>query len=167
MASGAGLNQINATVLTINDPSTVSAVATPLAGYGTIGVNDSGAVLFEGQGFTKITATMTSAGDMTGLEVTLYGTNDPITWQVWQTQIQGAGSWNAISSAWASQVPASSWKKLPGPSEQNSGGGSANPLTVVTSTLIASGPWKAYRAVVTAGPGAGTNPVSINLELVP
>ena len=145
MASGAGLNRVaqqGGKPLLLID-ITATAVSTPLTGYGTIGSNDSGLVMLEAIGFTKWAFCL--VGNTTGQSVTIYGTLDPIASQAWNTPHNGPKGGPDGSTV----VPAGSWFKLPGPSEQTGTGGISNPLVAATPLLNVSMPLVAVRAVLT------------------
>ena len=153
MASGAGQNRFSATILTLR--TTAAAVATPLASYGTIGVNDTGAVAVEARDFTKPVFTLIgNAGLPAGWVVSLYGTNDPLAYAAWTDGIQGKTT--------PAVLPASSWVLLDEPSTS---GNNSNPMTSASPLFRAQGPWNAYRAVITT---VGTNDGAyVTLEIVP
>ena len=78
MASGAGVNQVRA-VLLDNVTTAVTAIATPLAGYGTIGYNDSGWQMTEAAGYTKWTIQLVplSSTTLVGYAFSVYATISP------------------------------------------------------------------------------------------
>jgi hypothetical protein len=143
MASGAGLNRLgqNGGEVLLSLAPGATAVATPLTAYGTVGVpgtsNDSGAVMWEGIGFTKWVFQF--IGGITGYTVTLYGTIDPAARPNGQPIAKGSTA-----------IPATSWFVLPGPSEQGGTGTINNPITGTNPLFTASLPLVAVRAVVTA-----------------
>lgn len=153
--SGAGLNRVFATILTCQP--TATALATPLTGYGTIGVNDSGMALNEAMNFTKWSF-MLNAGT-TGYSISLYGTADPKAYAAWRNAIN-PGQSNGIT------LPASAWFLLPGPSEQAGTGAIANPITSTSTMFQFSGSLLAVRAVLTTAT-TPTGVASINVEAVP
>ena len=170
MASGAGLNRVGVAggrpLLTA--PSTVSAVAAPLAGYGTIGVNDSGPVLVgSAAGFTKWTFQLIGAGAIAaGYSVTIYGTIDPVLWTA-LTQLGPSLGLNDAPDGLSAYIPASSWSPLMGPSEQSGTGPMTNPMLSGQSTmLVVSGGLMAVRAVITAV-SSPSNPVTVLGFVVP
>lgn len=155
--SSAGLNLVVATLISLNASAT--AVASPLTGYGTLGINDSGMALNEAQGFTKWK--FTASGGGTGYTVTLYGTNDPLAKAAWrQSHNPGAYPGGVLV------LPASSWVILGGPSEQSGTGLIANPITATTPTFDFSGSLLAVRAVLTAV-AAPSGIFTVNAEAVP
>ena len=163
MASGAGQNRIYRTVLTLNTNST--AVGTPLSSYGTLGLNDSvsssnlAQACVEAMNFTKWTFSLLGAGSA-GYTVTIYGTNDPKAYKAWMS------TFNPQSPHGTVTLPASSWFKLPGPSEQAGTGAIANPMTDSVPTFQYSGGLIGVRAVLTAVASASGN-VSVAVEAVP
>ncbi len=138
--SGAGLNRVFATLLSLN--SNAAAVGSPLTAYGAIGVNDSGMALNEAANFTKWTVSATGGG--TGYSVTMYGTNDPKAYAAWR---QGMNPGQYPGGALT--LPASSWFILPGPAEETGTGQIANPLTATNPQFQFSGVLLAIRAVLT------------------
>lgn len=157
--SSAGLNRVFANILTVY--SGASAVASPLAGYGTIGLNDSGMALNEAMNFTKWSASLLGGG--TGMTVTLYGTTDPRADAAWR-QAMNPGLYPSPVT-----VPASSWFVLPGPSEQSGTGSIANPMVNTansTAFFQYSGALMAIRAVLTASASA-SGLVTVSIQAVP
>lgn len=152
--SGAGLNRVQAVILSCGTNTT--AVASPLAGYGTIGVNDSGLQLCEAQGFTKWTFQLLGGG--TGYSVSLYGTSDPV----------AIGQWRASFNPQAPKytLPASSWFLLPGPAEQTGTGTIANPMTGTNPQFQFSGALLGIRAVLTAS-ATPSGVISVSVVAVP
>jgi hypothetical protein len=141
MASGAGLNRVGQNggeqLLTVTP--TATAYATPLVGYGTIGVNDSGAVFWEAIGFTKIALQLVGPGATSaGYSVTVYVTIDP------SARLNGIPPLKGSTT-----LPATSWA-IP-PMQSSSGGGTeSNPLVTGTNTFaVINAPVVAIRAVVT------------------
>ena len=156
--SGQGLVRSFATLLTLQP--TCTAVAAPLTGYGTKGINDSGMALNDAMDFSKWT--FSGVGGGTGYTVSLYGTNDPVAYAAWKQSINpGAYPGGPVT------LPASSWFLLPGPSEQSGTGAIANPLVAGSSNLFQySGVLLAVRAVLTAvGTISGT--YTVNVQAVP
>jgi len=159
VASAAGQNRVYKTILTLNPSST--AVAAPLAGYGTTGLNDSGPyAMNEAMGFTKWTFSLIGAVAGSGYTVTLYGTNDPKAYKAWMS------SFNPQSPHGNVTLPASSWFVLPGPSEQSGTGTIANPMTPATPLFQFSGTLLAVRAVLTSVTAAAGS-VQVAVEAVP
>jgi hypothetical protein len=142
MASGAGLNRVgqNGGEVLLTLRSSATALAAPQAGYGTIGVNDSGFVLWEAIGFTKDTVQLIGPGAIAaGYTVGVYGTVDPAARPNGSPLPKGSTA-----------LPASSWSLLPGQAATG-GGPEANPLVSGTNTLVfISGGITAIRIVLMA-----------------
>jgi hypothetical protein len=143
MASGAGLNRVGQNggeaILTVNP--TTAAYATPLAGYGTVGSNDSGTVFWEAIGFTKTAIQLIGPGaTAAGYTVSVYVTLDPAARPGGQPVAKGS-----------TLVPATSWAVPPSQAAGGAAGGDALPLVTGTNTLaFISGPFVALRVVCTA-----------------
>jgi hypothetical protein len=155
MASGAGLNRVGQnggeTLLVLNPSS--AAYTTPYNGYGVIGGNDSGCVMWEAIGFTKWTFQFIGLGaNVAGYTVQLLGTVDPSARPYGQPLPKGSTA-----------LRASSWFPLPGPSEQSGTGVISNPMVsgVTPAAFTCSIPLVAVRAVLTTigSPTAGTSVV--------
>lgn len=161
MASGAGLNRASTIALSVQNTS-LTPVSLP--GHGTIGLTDSGLCLPEARDFTKWTFTL--LGDGAGWAFTCLGTNDPQAYLVWKYGLNPQAYPNLPS---APTLPDSSWRVLPGPSEQSGTGGIANPLTSTTPFFQYSGTLVAVRVVLTAvGTLAGSIPtISVAVEATP
>lgn len=160
--SGAGLNRVNATILTVN--ANASAVVSPLTAYGTLGVNDSGQVLTEAMNFTKWTFSLIGGGTPATYGITLYGTNDPAAYTAWKMALNPSYAM-LYNGGKTVTLPATSWFKLPGPAEQSGTGAISNPITPTSPLLTVSLPLIAVRAVLTT---AGTGgPISVAVEAVP
>lgn len=158
MASGAGLNRVGQNggeqLLTINPGATANA--TPLATYGVVGVNDSGAVFWEAIGFTKIAVQLVGPGaTAAGYSVTFYATLDP--------SLRLTGIPPAKGSV---LLPTTSWATPP--FQASTGGGAeANPLVTGTNTFgIINAPIIAIRAVLTTV-GTPTAPITVLAFAVP
>lgn len=168
MPSGAGLNRYGTLggvpILTI--PSGASALAAPLAGYGTIGQNDSGGVAHAAAGFTKWTFQLIGPGaGSAGYTVSLYGTVDPALLQYVYTT--GPSSGQPMDTCATTAIPASSWFLLPAPSEQSGTGQVGNPLVSSgAQLLIVSMDLIAVRAVLTTI-GAPTKSVTVLASAAP
>lgn len=150
----------------LNIGSGASAVASPLAGYGTIGVNDSGGVYAETWGWTKFKFQLVSTGTvaLSGMSISIYATVDPAARQTYEYAIQGRtpSGQSALPAGGSAQslrdraagyypgIPASSWSLLDGLIDQTGSGLSANPLTATTPWFTGQGPIVALRAVLTA-----------------
>ena len=164
MPSGAGLNR-GAIVLLRNVQPSCTALANPLAGYGLIGVNDSGGYAIELQGFTKFKIQIVPVGAtaVTGYTVTCYDTVDPAAWDTFINAGQGKipasanpfppqlqGFTNA--TGYSPGVPPSSWVQTEGPSQQaGTGSTMANPIVFPTSSyFVSSSTTSALRVCVTA-----------------
>jgi hypothetical protein len=152
--SGAGLNRVQAVILSCNVNTAV--VAAPLTAYGTLNVNDSGLVLCEAQGFTKWTFQLLGGG--TGYSITLYGTSDPVALGQWRS------SFNPLAPKYA--LPASSWFILPGPAEQTGTGTIANPITATAPSFQFSGSLLGVRAALTTS-ATPSGVVSVSVVAVP
>ena len=146
-----------------------TAYTTPLAGYGTIGVSDSGAFGLEAQGFKKWFFNIIGPGATTaGYSVTIYATIDPAL----KAYMEGNNTVVAPALYGTGKeknyLPGSSWFQLPGPSEQGGTGTSSNPLvTGATGTLLqAEGAFIAFRAVLTTL-GSPTQPATVLAYAVP
>lgn len=158
MGSGAGLNRWSGVILTINPSAGI--VAAPTVAYGILGVNDSFMVANEARDFTKPTFTLFGP-DLTDYEVSLYGTNDPFAYTVWQQLLRGNKAYTLAS------VPPSSWKLLDGPADTAGAGSAANPVTAAAPILRAQGPWIAYRCALTAAGTGATAAANVSLEIAP
>src|SRR5487761_2072814 len=153
MASGAGLNvwgnSGGVTLLSLNPSAPI--VASPLAGYGTTGVNDSWLTAgnnssTDATGFTKWLFQLVPADGSTtfsGYSVTLYGTIDSRAYR----QIANG---NNPGQTTGITLPAGAWFVLPSPADQTGTGTPANPLTATNPFLNVSLPLVAVRAVLTA-----------------
>lgn len=174
MASGAGLNRVGqrgGKLLLGGLLATTAAVVNPQAGYGNIGLNDSGLVMSEQIGFSKNVFQVIGGpyvGTMTAnLQITVYGTIDPVAYAAFdEPPAAGGGVGSTL-------VPASSWIPLPAPATESAGDTFqwSNPIIVGTfagfspvAALYNSAPFVAYRVVVTTA-GAftttGTGYVSV------
>lgn len=160
MSSGAGLNRVFRNLLVLTPAAT--AVANPLAGYGTIGVNDTGMIMNDAMNFTKFTF-MFSGSD--AYSVTIYATADKRAYDLWRYNLNP----NPYLPQWqgtAPTLPASAWVVCPGPSQQGGEGGVANPLTATNPTFVAGNSWLAFRAVLTTI-GTPTTQVTLTVDAVP
>jgi hypothetical protein len=182
MASGAGINRQGTqggVILLDNITTTVTAVTTPLTGYGTMLSNDSGGQMLEAIGFSKwmfhLVALTSTA--LTGIGVTLYGTISPNAYNTFtnvnlygqtptpNSPFIGAGTGPVAVSginnnaAFSPGVQPWEWFAIPGPSEQAGTGTIANPLTSTQPLLFSTIPLVAVRAVVTSAATAGVGRV--------
>lgn len=134
-------------------------VATPLAAYGTIGYNDSGAVGIATIGMKEVTFQLVGPGATTaGYSITIYGTITPSLLTPVDNQ-PGILPWVNLTGSIA--VAPTDWDPLPGPSEQGSTGGIANPLVSGgVKLLVSKSPFVCYRAVLTTK-GAPTDNVDV------
>ena len=147
MGSGAGLNRVGQLggKRLLSFGTAAVAVAAPLAGYGTIGITDSGPIMWEAIGFK--TWAFQQLGGTTGYSVTIYGTIDPSLY----TYLDSVTGAIATPQQLATIVPASSWVPLPGPAEQTGTGTIANPMVSGTTNFFQyNGTLVAVRAVLTA-----------------
>jgi hypothetical protein len=158
MASGAGLNRTGnggGVKLLSNLGAGTATVATPLTGYGTIGVNDSGYFAMpEAIGSSKWTFQLvrspSSATTFSGLSVTIYGTIDSRAYADWKNSNEPAAyGLNLTQGGVPQTIPADSWFVLPSPSDQTGAGAAVNPLTAPGSFLYCSLNLVAVRAVLT------------------
>jgi len=163
--SSAGANFIWEQLLLV--PPTAVALASPLAGYGVIGENDSGARLFAGRGFTKVSfqicpqppnypyPPLSTAALASGYSVSIYYTLDKTLNTIQNNQNRSAG----ISLDGSTQIPPGSWALLPAAEDETGTGVDANPMTSGTAPILSSSrAAAAFRAVVTtvtATPAAG------------
>lgn len=160
MASGAGVNRLGVLggIPLLSMDANASAVSTPLADYGIIGVNDSGPQLWWGAGYTKWTVQLIGDGaQAAGYTVSFYGTCDPVLLKHLYGGESQAGPQYYTSppgdydiADLADIVPASSWSLLP--MQASTGGGTeTNPLVSGTNTIgFVNGGIVAIRAVLTA-----------------
>lgn len=159
MASGSQLNRwgTNGGELLLSLTPSATAVATPLANYGTIGVNDSGAFITP-IGLSKVTFQIIGPGaTAAGYTVSVYGTIDPTAYFAYTANSANDGitAGTAKNTTQANYgvvytIPATSWQLLPAPSEQSGAGVVANPMVTGTSTFMqVSGAFVAYRVVLT------------------
>jgi hypothetical protein len=171
MPSGAGLNRGGVvggvtllTVPTTATPLTPTGAISPA--YGTIGVNDSGGMMFYCAGFTKWTFQLIGPGvNSAGVSVAIYGTLDP----AGLNYIYANGAHSGVSMDLCAQtvVPYTSWQLVPAPSEQGGTGTVANPMVTGGSTMLVSGTgWYAVRAVCTAL-SSPSGPVTVLASAVP
>ena len=172
--SSAGANFIWELLLLV--PPTAAAVSTPLAAYGTIGVNDSGARLFAGRGFTKPSfqicpqppqypyAANNTSALASGYSVTIYYTLDKTLNTILNNSNKGAG----ISLDGSTQLPVGSWAPLPSPDDESATVIDANPMTSGTNPILsASRCGAAFRAVVTTVTGTPAAGIAVYAMWVP
>lgn len=165
MPSGAQLNRWGNSggVPLLALTSSATAVASPLAAYGTLAVNDSGAFVTP-IGLQTYTFQIVQSGQAapSGFEVTIYGTIDPIAYQAYTvnggvdgfTSVTGTSGPNfGVTFA----IPATSWAPLPGPSENSGTGQSLNPITGTGIFFQAKIALVAVRAVLTGVNSAAGN----------
>lgn len=147
MASNAGLNRVYTVALQLQATSGLAAVASPLTTYGTTGINDSGAIMFEAMNFTNWMFSLIpgAGGSTTGYTISCYGTSDPIAVAQWRSSFN--------PQVPAKTIPASSWVLLDAPSTQAGTGTIANPMTSTSPMLIVKQPLLAVRVVLTAVSG--------------
>jgi hypothetical protein len=150
--SGAGANWVLVPILRLNPSAT--AVSSPLTGYGTIGVNDSGLVLMEAKNFTKWGFQMcpeeSPAGTVlvTGYSVTIYYTISRFV--LFAQQTRGTQPLETPADATGSTlVPVGSWWPLPAAADQSGTGTDYNPLTSDGPVLSGSRFALGFRAVLT------------------
>jgi hypothetical protein len=169
MPSGAQLNKWGnngGIVLLSNVPTATTAFATPLASYGTIGTQDSGAYATPG-GYTKWSFQLIGPGaNAAGYTFSFYGTLDPAVYRAYTTAMGGGGVTALAPEPFTAGAPATSWSLLP--FQAATGGGTeANPLVTGTNTIgFCSGALVAIRCVLTAV-GTPTQPVSVVAFAVP
>ena len=150
--SGAGLNRVGqrggVPLLTVN-LATAAANATPLAGYGTIGVNDSGTVFANALAFSKVVFQVLGSASIAGTGTangafTIFGT------------VSQAAYEQAIGST---IVSFADWVQLPAPATETASDTTAwaNPILVGNFTGFSPSyayfnvaPMMAYRVVYTA-----------------
>jgi hypothetical protein len=145
MAGNAGVNRVGLLggVPLLKTIGAVSAVDTPLAGYGTIGGNDSGPVMTDAIGFGKYTIQLIGPGSTIadiGYSVSIYGTLDPVLFQYIYGDPENGFAQGAPRdpATLAAIVPATE----------------VNPLVTGTNTIgIISGGFSALRAVITTVTG--------------
>lgn len=157
MAGSAGGNILGpggAQALLHLNPS-ATAVASPLAGYGTIGVNDTGLVLYQGRGFTKWGFQLCpepplwgGSALIAGYSVTIYYT---IADYARQAQMVGfAQAQNQTGSdSNVTAVPPGAWWPAPAPEDQSGTATDYNPLTSDGPVLQVSRFAVGFRAVLT------------------
>lgn len=165
--SGAGLNRVgkNGGIVCLSFDSSVAAYTTPYTGYGLIGVNDSGPIMWEGAGFTKWTVQIIGSGAyQTGYEVSVYFTIDPVLLTKISSGFRYEPQYPTKDSGFFDQtslselIPASSWVLAPLQSATG-GGPEANPFITGTNWGgFLSGGAIAIRMVLTNtdSPAAGT-----------
>ena len=144
MASSAGVNRVTQALLVLNP--TATAVATPLTGFGTIGGNDSGAVLLEASGFTKFTFQLVGG---TGYTVSVYGTTDRNVYRAWTNNFNPGQPTFPNAPAFNSVALAASWFLLGAPADNTGTGAPANPMTGTNPWTQFSGALTAVRVVLT------------------
>ena len=147
-------------------PAAATAVSTPLAGYGTIGFNDSGARLFSGRGFTKPSfqicpqppqypyAAANTTALASGWSISVYYTLD----KTLNTILNNSSKSGGVSLDGSTQLPPGSWALLPANADETGTGVDANPMTSGTNPILsASRAAAAFRVVVTTAttPSAG------------
>jgi hypothetical protein len=172
--SSAGGNLIWELLLLVA-PST-AAVSTPTTGYGTIGLNDSGARLFSGRGFTKPSfqicpppptfpyASGNSTALASGYSVSVYYTLDKTLNTILNNSNQGAG----LSLDGSTQLPPGSWALLPANADETGTGVDANPMTSGTNPILsASRSAAAFRVVVTTVTATPSNGIAVYALWVP
>ena len=164
MASGAGLNRASVVELSIQDPTNIAVVSSPMTAYGTIGVNDSGQLLTEARDFTKWTISKIGAG--TGYSFSVYGTNDPLAYAVFRYTQLGQAAFPG-NPGYVPSLPASSWFLLPAPSEQSGTGSVANPISDSSPLLQYSGTITGIRVVLTAKTAGATGLSQVVIEATP
>lgn len=185
--SGAGSNYFEGYLLQNITGATAVGVTgpTPPASYGTIGFNDSGWCFSEGAKFSKVTFTLEPVGGstVTGVAISIYGSNSPIIRATWWNALQGPrtaastvpsiaagnslyGGPGAVqnlplqgmtnAAGYVPGIPPTHGVLIPGPTEQSGTGGIANPITVAIPILSTFVPFSAWRAVVTTAQTGGT-----------
>lgn len=163
--SSAGGNFIWELLLLVSP--TATRVASPLAGYGSIGDNDSGARLFSGRGFTKPSFQICpqppqypyASGNTTalasGYSISVYYTLDKTLNEIQNNSNKGAG----ISLDGSTQLPPGSWALCPAAADQSGTGVDANPMTSGTNPILSASrsaaAWRVVVTTVTATPSAG------------
>lgn len=159
MASGAGLNRIGGAggVVVLRSTANDEALSDPLSGYGTAG-QDSGVVLTEGTGFTKVgfmivPAPNTLSDALADFEFTVYYTLDTRAYGQWEASINP--NRYLLAPGGAPEVPASAWTELPGPSTESGTGMDANPMTLTHNSMSGSRGAVAYRVCLTTAGTAG------------
>jgi hypothetical protein len=175
----AGANTLWIPVLKIRPAATV--VASPLAAYGSIGVNDSGLILFEGRGFSKVSFQIapepptvpvtlpnnTALPDEYGISV--YYTVDT-TAKLAQPQNpqsgMGLGGPQIGATGWTG-IPVGSWVLLPAADDQSGTGVDANPMTSTNPGISSSRCAGGYRVVLTANAGGATAGLVVYAMTVP
>lgn len=163
MPSGVGIirwGSNGGVVVLSNVPATATAVASPFAAYGTIGLNDSGAYA-TGAGFGKWAFQIVGPGaNVAGYTFSVYGTIDPAAYTAYTAAMRGGGSFQSLPEPFTAGVPTTSWSVVPGQASTGTGV-DANPLVTGVNTFIIIGaPLVAIRVVLTAV-AAPTQPVSV------
>ena len=164
--SSAGGNRILVPILKL--VPTATAVATPLTGYGTIGLNDSGLVLVEAQFWTKWgfqlcpeevpqPALPNTTALATGYSVTIYYTLSRYVQFAQQTR-QTQPYQSPADATGSTLVPVGAWWPLPAPSDQSGTATDYNPLTsdgpVLAGNRFAMG-FRAVLTTITGTPASG------------
>jgi hypothetical protein len=168
--SGAGLNRVGqrgGRILLATNLATATANATPLVSYGTIGVNDSGACMFESIAFSKTVFQVLGSSSIVGTGTangafTIYGTVSQAAYEL------------PIGST---AVSPGDWIELPAPATETAGDTAAwaNPILVgnfagfsPTFAYFNVAPMVAYRVVYTvAQTGLTAGIVSVVAFAVP
>ncbi len=173
MSSHQGLTRVgqNGGVVVLNLIPSATALASPFAGYGTIGLNDSGPVLFEGIGFVRGKFQIVGAGAVVaGYTVAVYTTISPKILNA-IGQSNGTGTYIDWRTAHGNTtiIPASDWVLMDSVSSNASTGAISNPMVTGTtwSCDTSAGPFVAYRFVVTAVTGAATLNAQVLAFLTP
>jgi hypothetical protein len=173
MSSHQGLTRIgqNGGVIVLTLIPSATAVAAPFAGYGTIGLNDTGPVLFEGIGFIRGKFQLLGAGAIAaGYTVGVYTTISPAILNA-IGQSNGTGTYLDWRTAHGDTaiIPASDWVLLDSVSSNASTGPISNPMVSGTtwSCDTSAGPFVAYRFVLTAVTGGATANAQVAAFLTP
>lgn len=156
MSSHQGLTRIgqNGGVILLTLIPAATAHTTPYASYGTIGLNDTGPVLFEGIGFIRGKFQIIGAGAVVaGYSVSIYTTISPAILNA-IGQSNGTGTyldWR-LAHGNTTIIPPTDWVLMDSVSSNASTGPIANPMVSGTtwSCDTSSGPFVAYRIVLTA-----------------
>jgi hypothetical protein len=149
-------------LLHLNPGATPLTLANALLGYGTIGSNDTGLILYQGRGFTKWGFQLAPEPPAWGGSALVAGYSVTIFYTICDyarnaQMINNQPVWNQQSSEGnVTAVPPGAWWPCPAPADQSGTASDFNPLTATGPVLQVSRFAVGFRAVLTAVTGTPT-----------